>query len=89
MIDRPVHVPQRSCAGCRQRDAQLRLARFTLVAGRIAWDGDGRNPGRGAYLHRRRECFEAFVGHKPFVRSLRASVPASERSRLVAEQSVS
>jgi len=85
VITRSPHVPMRSCAGCRERDAQSRLARFTLVDGRVTWDGERRARGRGAYLHPRRDCLDAFVSRKPFVRSLRESVPAADRERLVAE----
>jgi len=83
------HLPTRSCAGCFSRDAQPRLERFTLSGGSLAWDPARRRAGRGAYLHPRRECLEAFVARKPFIRSLRASVPAAERARLIAEQPVS
>jgi len=86
--ERSAHVPIRSCAGCRQRDRQASLRRFTLAGERLVWDRRGRARGRGAYLHARPECFAAFVAHKPLVRSLRASVCAAERSRLVAEQTV-
>ena len=88
MSARFAHVPIRSCAGCRQRDAQARLQRFTLAGERLVWDRRGRARGRGAYLHARADCFAAFVAHKPFVRSLRASISAAERSRLVAEHTV-
>ena len=87
MSSRSPHVPIRSCAGCRERQAQADLQRFTLVDGRVTWDGEYRRSGRGAYLHPRRECLDAFVTRKPFVRSLRTSVPAVERARLVAEVS--
>ncbi|MBI2963683.1 MAG: DUF448 domain-containing protein [Deltaproteobacteria bacterium] len=80
------HVPVRSCVGCNERDAQPCLARFTLFEGRPVWDLEGRRRGRGAYLHLERRCLDAFLSRKPFLRSLRASVPAPERVRLVAER---
>ncbi|MET0154202.1 MAG: DUF448 domain-containing protein [Candidatus Binatia bacterium] len=79
----------RSCTGCNARDVQSSLARFTLVVGRLVWDGGRRRPGRGAYLHLRPDCVEAFARRKPFLRSLRASVPRAERERFVAERSLS
>lgn len=39
--------------------------------------------GRGAYLHLRTACLVRFTTRKPNLRSLRASVPATERLRLV------
>jgi predicted RNA-binding protein YlxR (DUF448 family) len=75
--------------GCNRRDAQSRLARFTLVDGRLAWDPARRQTGRGGYLHLQRECLDRFQSRKPFLRSLRASVSSAERARLAAERSVS
>jgi predicted RNA-binding protein YlxR (DUF448 family) len=80
------HEPTRSCAGCNGRDAQSRMGRFTLVEGRLAWDVARRRGGRGAYLHGDAKCVDAFTSRKPFLRSLRASVPAAERARLIAER---
>jgi len=87
--ERRHHLPVRSCAGCGERDEQRRLERFMLEAGRLAWDRERRRGGRGGYLHPRRECFAGFVSRKPFLRSLRASVPNAERARLVAERPLS
>jgi predicted RNA-binding protein YlxR (DUF448 family) len=83
------HQPTRSCVGCNQRDAQHHLARVTLVDGKPVWDRSRSLPGRGAYLHLERRCFDGFLVRKPFVRSLRASLPATERRRLVDEISLS
>jgi predicted RNA-binding protein YlxR (DUF448 family) len=79
----------RSCTGCNGRDEQSSLARFTIAGGRLIWDAERRLPGRGAYLHLRRDCAAAFARRKPFLRSLRASVPRAERERFVAERSLS
>lgn len=80
------HSATRSCVGCKSRDEQARMTRFTLCAGRLAWDPERRLGGRGAYLHPRSECVGAFLSHKAFFRSLRASVASAERARLVAER---
>jgi predicted RNA-binding protein YlxR (DUF448 family) len=82
----PTHVATRSCVGCNERDAQSRLVRFVRHDGRFAWDPGRRLPGRGAYLHLEAACLEAFLSRKPFLRSLRTSVSASERAHLVAER---
>jgi predicted RNA-binding protein YlxR (DUF448 family) len=62
------------------------MSRFTLVEGRLAWDPNRRRGGRGGYLHGDAKCAAAFASRKPFVRSLRASVSADERARLIAER---
>ena len=80
------HEPTRSCMGCNGRDAQSRMSRLTLVDGRLAWDLERRRGGRGGYLHADAKCVDAFTSRKPFLRSLRASFPAAERARLVAER---
>ncbi|HZP42618.1 MAG TPA: YlxR family protein [Candidatus Binatia bacterium] len=77
------HVPIRTCVGCGERDAQQVLLRVVSVADRLAPDPRRTVPGRGAYLHRRRGCWEAFVGRRGPVRSLRRSVARAERERLV------
>jgi len=62
------------------------MTRFTLVDGRLAWDPERRRGGRGGYLHIDSKCAAALASRKPFLRSLRASVSAEERARLVAER---
>ena len=80
------HEATRSCVGCNSRDAQSRMGRFTLVEGRLAWDAERRRESRGGYLHLDPKCFAAFASRKPFLRSLRASVAAADRARLLAER---
>ena len=89
MRRRTRHGSLRSRVGCNARDERSALKRFTLVDGRLIWDGDRRHPGRGAYLHLQPACAATFTSRKPFVRSLRASVPRAERVRFVAERSLS
>jgi predicted RNA-binding protein YlxR (DUF448 family) len=62
------------------------MTRFMLVDGRLAWDLEGRRGGRGGYLHLDPKCCAAFTARKGFLRSLRASVSAADRARLVAER---
>jgi len=77
--------PIRTCVGCGQRDRQRVLVRFVMAGGNLAPDGrDGRQPGRGAYLHSAPSCWSTFVRRRGAVRSLRLSPAAAERERLVA-----
>jgi len=70
-------VPIRTCVGCRARDARVHLVRFVAHAGAIVHAA--RLNGRGAYVHPRRACLEAFARRGGFVRSLRCVVPKLER----------
>jgi predicted RNA-binding protein YlxR (DUF448 family) len=63
----------------------MRLVRVAVGAsGLVVVDLRRRQGGRGAYLHRRRSCWESFVRGRPYVRSLRRAVSRSERLALVA-----
>lgn len=77
-------TPIRSCVGCGARDAQGALLRVVFAAGTLAADPRRRAAGRGAYLHRRPACADAFVARRGAVRSLRATPPRPERERFVA-----
>lgn len=71
------HVPERTCAGCRQRDDRDALVRFVLGPdGRLVADATRRLPGRGASAHPRRSCIEAAARRGGFSRAFRAPVEA-------------
>jgi uncharacterized protein len=78
------HVPIRTCVGCGGREAQTALVRFVATRPGLALDASRQRPGRGAYLHRRAECWTAFVRRRGPVRSLRATPSPVEREGLVA-----
>jgi len=52
------HVPQRTCVGCRQVLPKRTLLRVVRGAHGVHLDPTGKAPGRGAYLHDRRSCWE-------------------------------
>jgi predicted RNA-binding protein YlxR (DUF448 family) len=75
-------VPIRLCLGCRERDEQSQLLRFTLRADALV---PGPGNGRGGYLHPRHKCVQAFATARTgFVRSLGAVVPREMRARYAA-----
>lgn len=76
--------PIRTCVGCAERVPQSGLVRFVAGVTGLEVDAPRRMPGRGAYLHRRPECWAAFARRRGPVRSLRATPGRSERERLVA-----
>lgn len=76
--------PIRTCVGCGARAAQRTLLRFVAAGDGLRPDGARRAPGRGAYLHDDRGCWDVFVCRRGPLRSLRRSVGRTERERLVA-----
>jgi predicted RNA-binding protein YlxR (DUF448 family) len=75
--------PVRSCVGCRRRAGKSELLRLTVVDGRVVVDRMQRRPGRGAYLHRSKDCLETAVGKRALPRALRT--PAADASGLLEE----
>jgi uncharacterized protein len=57
-------TPIRSCVGCGSKRAKTELVRLTVTGSRPAVDPTGRSAGRGAYLCRRIDCFDAAVKKK-------------------------
>ena len=51
------HIPQRTCVGCRQTLAKRALIRIVRTPEGLRVDPTGKIPGRGAYLHDRRNCW--------------------------------
>ena len=74
--------PIRTCIGCHARDLRARLARVIVERGALRVDRGRSAPGRGAYLHARGACLEAFARKGGFVRSLRCVIPKADREML-------
>lgn len=53
------HVPQRTCVGCRQSLPKRSLIRIVRTPEGLRIDPTGKLPGRGAYLHDSRACWES------------------------------
>ena len=78
-------TPIRSCVGCGERAPQAAMLRMTYGESALRRDAGARAGGRGAYLHERPACWDAFVARRGPVRSLRSAVPRTVRVRLVEE----
>ena len=76
-------TPVRSCMGCGRRAPQPTLIRTTWRDGSVARDVGRRATGRGGYLHADSTCWDAFVGRRGPLRSLRTAVPRAAREALV------
>ncbi|MDP2953804.1 MAG: YlxR family protein [Chloroflexota bacterium] len=63
--------PQRSCIACRRVKAKRELVRIVRTpAGTVQVDERGKEPGRGAYLCRERDCWEAGLKKSRLARAL-------------------
>lgn len=60
----------RMCVGCRRRDSTTQLVRVVRRDNGVAVDTARTAPGRGAYVHRTRECLTA--ARRVLPRALRA-----------------
>ena len=60
--------------GCRTAAPREELVRFAGVDGRVVPDPAARLPGRGAWLHPDRACFEQAVARRAFQRAFRGRV---------------
>ncbi|MFN2146950.1 MAG: YlxR family protein [Anaerolineales bacterium] len=75
------HIPQRTCVGCRETQAKRGLIRVVRGPDGIEIDPSGKAPGRGAYVHEQRSCWEkALAG--PLARALRTELDAHARRAL-------
>ncbi len=52
------HIPQRTCAGCRQVRPKRSMIRIVRTPEGVRVDPTGKATGRGAYLHNLRACWE-------------------------------
>jgi predicted RNA-binding protein YlxR (DUF448 family) len=69
-----VHMPVRTCVGCRERAAQPDLLRVVLTRGRLVADARRRLPGRGSYIHPTAGCVRRASERGGFARSFRAQL---------------
>ena len=78
------HIPQRTCVACRQVKAKRELIRLVRTAdGSIEVDTVGKMAGRGAYLCRSRDCWEAGLGGRRLEHSLKTTITQDNREQLI------
>jgi predicted RNA-binding protein YlxR (DUF448 family) len=78
----PKHVPQRTCVGCRTIQPKRQLLRLVRTAqGGVDLDPTGKAPGRGAYLHNRRECWRSALAGGALDHALKVTLTEAERAR--------
>ncbi|KPK91097.1 MAG: hypothetical protein AMJ88_14665 [Anaerolineae bacterium SM23_ 63] len=72
------HVPQRTCVGCKEVLPKRSLIRIVRGSDGVQVDLTGKEPGRGAYLHDKRSCWQL---------ALRGALARALRTELTAEAS--
>lgn len=66
------HIPQRTCVACREVNDKKALIRVVKTPEGVCIDPTGRMPGRGAYLHDTKECWEKALKRGALTRALKA-----------------
>ncbi|MCH5324407.1 MAG: YlxR family protein [Eubacterium sp.] len=77
-------IPQRKCAGCEQMKEKKQLIRVVHTPeDEFLLDLTGKKSGRGTYICKSRECFEAARKKRGLERSLKCAVPPEVYDRLL------
>lgn len=80
---RPRHVPQRLCVACREHDAKRNYVRLVRTPeGGVEVDTTGKRNGRGAYLCRRRSCWQRAIDSRLIDRALKVTLDDATRESL-------
>jgi len=79
----PKRVPQRTCVGCHTVQPKRQLVRLVRTpSGSVEVDPTGKAPGRGAYLHNRRDCWQKALAGGVLDHALKVTLTEAERARL-------
>jgi len=78
---RTKHTPQRTCIGCRTVLAKKSLIRIVRSPEGVLVDATGKAPGRGAYIHGVRSCWESAL-KGPIAHALKAELSETDRQHL-------
>lgn len=77
------HVPQRTCVGCGKKRPKWEMVRIVRTPDRgVEIDETGKRSGRGAYLCRRRECWEIALKKERLEHALKTGLTDEERATL-------
>lgn len=80
---KPKHIPYRTCVGCREVQPKRSLIRIVRGPNGVEVDLSGKKPGRGAYIHDQKSCWESALKGS-LAKSLRVQLTAEEWEQLVA-----
>ena len=68
------HIPQRTCVACREVNEKRSLIRIVRTPEGVEVDPTGRKPGRGAYLHDTKDCWEKALKRGILARALKTEI---------------
>ena len=81
---RPKHVPERTCVVCRQKRPKWEMVRIVRTPqGTLEIDNRGKKAGRGAYLCKAEECWEAGLTQKRLEYALKTKIGSEQRAELL------
>ena len=78
------HIPQRTCIGCREVNEKKTLVRIVKSPEGVYIEPTGRKPGRGAYLHEAKGCWETALKRGAIGRALKTELTPDETAILTA-----
>ena len=78
---RTKHIPQRTCIGCQTVLPKKSLIRIVRSETGVEVDLTGKAPGRGAYIHGIRSCWEKAI-KGPVARALKTEITNQDRQVL-------
>ena len=79
------HIPTRTCIACRESRPKRELVRVVRTPeGSVVVDLTGKKAGRGAYVCRRRNCWERALKKGALEAALKTSISAADRALLEA-----
>ncbi len=78
------HIPQRTCVACREVNEKRSLIRLVRTPDGVVVDPTGRLPGRGAYLHDSKACWEKALKKGILARALKTEISPENMDMLQA-----
>ena len=80
---KPKHIPQRTCIACREVAGKRDFVRLVRLDGEVEIDTSGKQPGRGAYLHNERNCWQLALETRRIEQALRVRLSPEKRQPLI------
>jgi len=82
MSSKQKHVPQRTCAICRQKFDKRQLTRLVRTPDGVFIDSSGKRDGRGAYVCDSLDCRQRAASTDILNKALRTTLNDDDRQRL-------
>ncbi len=79
------HIPMRECVCCGKKAPKREMLRFVRKDGKIFFDSEGKQSGRGAYLCTGDDCRQLLIKHKRLNRAFRQNITWEEYQRIAEE----